>query len=52
MLASIAAKTTISTFCAVVFATMWANHIITPTYLCKSFLADFLIIEVVDDCDK
>jgi hypothetical protein len=52
MLASIAAKTTISTFCAVVLATMGANHIVTPTGFDKSILANFLVIEVVDDCDK
>jgi hypothetical protein len=49
MLASIAAKTTISTSCAMVFATMGAHNVITPTCFDKSILANFLVMEVVDD---
>lgn len=52
MLAVVAAITFVSTSHTVVFATMGANHIITPTNLRKCLLANLLVLEVVNDCDN
>jgi hypothetical protein len=48
MLAAVAAKTSVGTSHTVVLSAMGANHIVTPTNLCKCLPANVLAVEVVD----
>ena len=52
MLALIATITSVSTSYTVVFFTMGAYNVITPTYLGKRLLADVFVVEVVNHCDN
>ena len=51
MLALIATETVISALYTMMFAAFRADHIITPTSLGKGLLTDFLVVEVLNDCD-
>jgi hypothetical protein len=48
MLALIATITSVSTSYTVVFFTMGAYNVITPTYLGKRLLADVFVVEVLN----
>jgi hypothetical protein len=46
VLAVIAAKASVLASCTMVLSAMWADHIVTPTYLFKGLLANLLVTEV------
>ena len=52
MLALIAAVASVRTSCTVVLSAYGAYNVLTPPCLRKCFLADFLIVEVVNHCDN